>query len=104
METNSKINFIFGVLWESAEQQKKNKKTPNSGARGGGAGPTPRLHAPPAGPALARTRIRFFFCFLFRKRQIPQKRLDSLSTLYVYNIGHQVSNYAKGLAAKTQNE
>ena len=58
--------------------RRKQQKTPNSGARRGGASPTPRLHAPPAGPAPARTRIwRFFF---LRKRQIPKKRPGSLST------------------------
>ena len=65
---------MFFVLGESAAL----KKMLNSGARGGGAGPTPRLHAPPAGPAPARTRIWRFF--VLRKPQIPQKRPDSLST------------------------
>ena len=47
------------------------KKKPNSGAREGGAGLTPRRHAPPAGPAPARTRIWLpFFSYL----QKPKNR------------------------------
>ena len=57
------------------EANKNNKNMRNSGARGGWEGPTPRLHAPPAGPTPARTRIWRFFCgfFYFAKAANPAK-------------------------------
>ena len=54
------------------------KKTRNYGARGGGAGPTPRPQAPPAGPAPnAHPNLAFLFV---RQRKILQKAADSQST------------------------